>query len=143
MVLSHEQDKSGWREKGQFHPYWYARILGIFHFVVQLLSEDGNDLSEPQRVEVLWVRWYGTDPERDARSGWKAQRLPRVGFVPCDGSEADTDAFGFLDPADVIRGVHLIPAFRYGKSNEILPGRSIARAAQEDDEDYKIFYVNM
>ena len=38
-----------------------------------------------------------------ARGGWKAKKLHQIGFI--EGNEA----FGFIDPADVIRAVHLIP----------------------------------
>ncbi|KAF8235256.1 hypothetical protein L208DRAFT_1257852, partial [Tricholoma matsutake] len=51
-------------------------------------------------------------------------------------------AFGFLDPADVIRGVHMIPAFAYGTTSEFL-GPSIARQQCENDEDWVYYYVSM
>jgi len=60
--------------------------------------------------DFLWVRWFAHDVT--APSGWAAKRLPRVGFYDGD----DESAFGFLDPDMVVRGVQLIPAFKYGRT---------------------------
>jgi len=72
-------------------------------------------------MEFLWVRWFEYD------YGWKAglkrRRLHRVRFVP----QGEAHAYGFLDPDDVIRGAHLIPAFAHGQTNS----------------EHKYFYVNM
>ncbi|KAF8460696.1 hypothetical protein JB92DRAFT_3137451 [Gautieria morchelliformis] len=85
MLTSNEDPTPG----GTPHPYWYARVLGIFHAQVQRLGASG--LSPPVSFDFLWVCWFGRDPEY--RSGWSARRLDRVGFVP----ESDEDTFGFLD----------------------------------------------
>jgi hypothetical protein len=69
--------------------------------------------------------------------GWKVKRLERVGFIPID----DPGAFGFLDPQQVIRGIHLIPAFNYGHMDTLLPP-SIARPTHNNNEDWTFFYVN-
>lgn len=130
MVLSQEeQGTEGW------HPYWYARVVGIFHTDVKYIgpASPGN---QTRRFEFLWVRWFGTDPEY--KSGWSAQRLHRIGFVPGD----DPQAFGFLDPQCVIRGTHLIPSFHYGRTASLLPP-SIARTPTDKDEDWVNYYVNM
>ena len=71
-------------------------------------------------MDLLWVRWFGR--ELGYASGWDTRRLHRLGFIPHD----QPDAFGFLDPADVIRGIHLIPAFAHGH-----------------DEEWVYYYVNM
>ncbi|KAG2745189.1 hypothetical protein P692DRAFT_201868719 [Suillus brevipes Sb2] len=94
MVLSGETSPS--------HPYWYARVLGIYHMEVWV-----NDGGQPMKrdVEVLWVRWLAA--LRNHRSSIKLARLPKIAFV----EESDPDAFGFLDPGQVIRRAHLIPAF--------------------------------
>jgi hypothetical protein len=114
------------------HPYWYAQIIGIFHVNV---SYDGVDAV---KMDVLWIRWLGLDPEH--ASGWKSRRLPRVGFIPDEGS---SPAFGFLDPSVVIRGIHLIQAFHHGRTDQLL-GPSVARWNDEDNsEDWQNFYVNM
>ena len=117
------------------HPYWYARIIGIYHALVIHPSS-----VDPIHMDFLWVRWYGSDPDPRYKSGWKARRLPHVGFV------ADTidssPAFGFLDPIHIIRGVHLIPAFNDGSRSDLLEP-SLARLPDEGDFDYSFYYVNM
>lgn len=117
------------------HPYWYGRIVGVFHADVCHLAAN-SEFREPQHMEFLWVRWYGRDLNYAA--GWKAKRLHRLGFVD---SELD-GAFGFLDPREIIRGVHLIPGFHYGQTDELL-APSIARQLDEKDLDYVYYYVNM
>lgn len=108
MVKSHEETERN------SHPYWYGRIITAFHAEVCHTGPDSVS-HQPQHMEFLWVRWYGRDME--SRAGWKAKRLHRVGFVPSD----EPYAFGFLNPKEVIRGVHLIPAFEHGQTSELLP----------------------
>ena len=119
------------------HPFWYAQVLGIFHASAFDTNTESTARS-PQRMEFLWVRWLGVDP--DHRSGFRHARLPKMGFIPHD----DSDAFGFLDPSQVIRGCHLIPAFADGKTSSLMPyqGETVARDPGEL-EDWTHFYVNM
>ena len=49
---------------------------------------------------------------------------------------------GFLDPEQVIRGVHLIPTFARGHTSERL-GPSITCQPTENDEDWEGYYINM
>ena len=56
--------------------------------------------------------------------------------------EGEPEAFGFINPEDVIRGVHVIPAFCYGRTKNLLPP-SIACNKSENDEDWDWYYVNM
>lgn len=132
MVLSSNKEDGA-------HPYWYARVIGIFHCLVRHRGLDGSD-GDFQRVEFLWVRWY-TDPVNEC--GWAKKRLPRLRFVQHD----KPDAFGFVNPADVIRGIHIIPAFYYGRTSLILPNPSLARAcgrdAEVEEDDWEFAYVNM
>lgn len=129
MVMANEDDES------DTHPFWYGRIIGIFHVFVRHSGPASNS-NESQRLNFLWVRWLGRD--LSYKSGFKAKRYPRVGFVNDDSS----DMFGFLDPRALVRGVHLIPAFAYGKTTELL-GPSIVRQPQEKHEDWVWYYVNM
>ena len=57
-----------------------------------------------------------------------------------DGS--NSESFGFIDPGDVLRAVHLIPCFSLGRTTSIL-STSVARRANEDDQDYERYYVNL
>jgi len=129
MVLSQEKEPDA-------HPYWYARIIGIYHTLVRHESSP-----DPIPIEFLFIRWYGLDLDRTSRFGWKMRRLPKVGFVP-DHPEAGSPAFGFLDPAQVIRGVHLIPSFSEGLTGDLLEP-SFARLEHEGDLDWLCYYVNM
>ena len=57
------------------HPYWYGRIIGIFHANV-VYSGPGSRSSEPQTMEFLWVRWLGREPREDYHEGWRSRCLP-------------------------------------------------------------------
>ena len=56
-------------------------------------------------------------------------------FIPHDS--ADEEPFGFIDPATVIRGCHLIPDFNLGRTRELMP----ASLFQDDAGDWKRFCV--
>lgn len=124
MVLSGESTPS--------HPYWYARILGIYHLDTWL---EGSEIS--QHLEVLYVRWLA--PIKSHQSGMQRARLPKVAFV----EESDYDAFGFLDPGQVIRGAHLIPVFASERGvSSLRHGKSLACPIGELD-DWEEYYVGM
>jgi hypothetical protein len=127
MMLSRDSDDE--------HPYWYARVIGIFHAMV-MHTGPKSKLREAKKMEFLFVRWFGLDTECSDRGGWKAKKLHQIGFI-----EGDT-AFGFVDPSDVIRAIHLIPRFSQGRTKDLL-GPSIARSVLEKDEDWVRYYVNM
>lgn len=129
MVLSHDEDPHG-------HPYWYARVLGIFHCQVLHLEPSATNRSV-QHMEFLWVRWFGTVPGH--RSGSAVARLPKIGFVP----DTDPLAFGFLDPSLVIRGCHIIPSFKDGRTAELLTASVTAGRRPDETDDWAEFYVNM
>ena len=94
------------------HPFWYARVFGIYHANVYF----GGPLKcRSERVDFFFVRWFGHDP--DWKGGPAACRLDRIGWVP---EHDNSGAFGFLDPARVIRACHLIPAFSEGKTARLL-----------------------
>jgi hypothetical protein len=88
-------------------------------------------------IEVLYVRWLA--PLIDHQSGIHCARLPQVAFV----EETDRDAFGFLNPSQVIRSAHLIPAFVSGRGTSSLRrGKSFARQDDELD-DWEAYYMGM
>jgi hypothetical protein len=118
MVLAHEDDADV-----DPHPYWYAKVLGIYHVNVRI-----SDDMEPQRMEFLWVHWFGRDP--DYRGGFETRRHFRIGLM----DREDSTSYGFIDPKDVLRAVHLIPAFASG---------TIARPVPEaGDDEWEFFYVS-
>ncbi|KAG6851480.1 hypothetical protein C0991_008690 [Blastosporella zonata] len=88
-------------------------------------------------MEFLWVRWLGSEPCYS--SGRQYAKLPKIGFVP----ENDAYAFGFLDPACVIRGSHLIPTFTAGKSSDLLTAQRTAARPAGVTKDWLNFYVNV
>ena len=134
LVLSHEDEKT--------HPYWYARVVHVFHVFVQVRENEHSPFLEPTRMNVLFVRWFGRD--MDYPSGWSAKRPHRLRFFGYRDTSAD--AFGFIDPDSVIRGVHLIPAFAFGSTDDLL-GPSKARrkldGAPNAYDDWNYYYVNV
>jgi len=112
------------------HPYIYARVLGIYR--VKVLHPTMTELMD---MDVLWVRWLNINQKH--RAGWKAKRLYRVQFIP----NHKEGAFGFLDPEDVIRGVHLIPGFNHGYMEDSLDG-SISMWDYAPADNWQYYYVN-
>lgn len=124
---------SAFAEDPTQHPFCYARVIGIFHANVVYIGEQNLDY-RPRRLEFLWVRWYNI--EEGIQSGWKTRKLDRVHFPPMTSNE---DALGFLDPADVLRGCHIIPAFSSGLMHP--DGKPFSRLSQ-DQNDWLAYYIN-
>ncbi|KZT38989.1 hypothetical protein SISSUDRAFT_1128360 [Sistotremastrum suecicum HHB10207 ss-3] len=123
--------------------FWYAQVLGIFHVMAR---DRAAPTAEHRRIDVVWVRWLGNDPE--SPGSFKRKRLPRVGFVPQDpdadiAGEDSLAAFGFIDPADILRAAHLIPAFDHGRRTDLF-GANMRSSVQPKDGtgDWQYFYVN-
>ncbi|KAJ7018065.1 hypothetical protein C8F04DRAFT_977982, partial [Mycena alexandri] len=102
MVLAHEDE-----DDTTPHPYWYGRIISIFHADVRHVGPRSKNRTKIHRMEFVWVRWFGRDLSPLGLGGWIFKRLHRVGFVDAE------HAFGFLDPAEIIRACHLVPAFHH------------------------------
>lgn len=135
MILSGEESNEQADDPNSHtHPYWYARVIGIFQATVKY-SDPSSSKDGLYQMDFLFVRWFGEDPEH--HSGFKAKRLHRIGFVP----QEDEAAFGFIDPDQVIRGVHLIPAFAYGQTSALL-NKSFIRRDCNGDKDWQNYYVN-
>ncbi|KIK14700.1 hypothetical protein PISMIDRAFT_17112 [Pisolithus microcarpus 441] len=113
------------------HPFWYARLIRacIFHVYYE---------GARHYMDVLWVRWLGVEP--GYCWGINQARLPKVGFVPdCESA----GAFGFVDPALVIRACHLIPVFTEGRTDSLLcQGPSLVWPKDEVD-NWTSYYVNI
>ena len=136
MVLSREDEEDG---RTPF-PYWHARIIGIYHFMVQERANGGPAFAPPSRMDVLFVRWFGFDSP-DGQSGWGARQLHKVGFLP--DTNRHGPAFGFLNPNEVLRMVHLIPDFTADRTKTLLRGESIATQNPHPDGEYPVYYVAM
>ena len=111
------------------YPYWYAHIIGIYHTLVRHESSP-----DPIPIEFLFICWYGLDLDQTICFGWKMCRLLKFGFVP-DDPDAGSSAFGFLNPAQVIQGVHLILSFMEGLTGDLLQ-LSLAHLKHEGDLDW-------
>jgi len=129
MVLSDDEE----------HPYLYGRVLDFFHAIAKndspstLLSAD-NDTAV---LQMAWVRWFKLN-RPEGPSGFCSLRYPSVSFY--EGHELD--AFGFIHPDEIIRAVHLIPAFKLGRTKEYLGTPSMGRPEAKDG-DWRAFHVNM
>lgn len=85
-----------------------------------------------------WTSYLFAGPEQH-QFGIHVKRMPKLGFINAN----DPEAFGFLDPSNVIHGCHIKPAFVFGTTNQFLVGSLIARQEQDGDIDYFCYYVNM
>lgn len=129
MVLAKNSDNE--------HPYWYAEVLSIFHLRVRHLGQQSKS-TEVRRIDAAFVRWLDLDEK--CKGGWKAQRLQRIGYL-----DSNADAFGFLNPNLIIRGVHLIPAFDAGATENYLKPSKLGRpyAPKDDHTDWLYYYIGM
>lgn len=121
------------------HPFEYARIIGLFHIDVAFTGPSSSSRAY-KRLNIAWVRWFQFDSSYPC--GFSAQRLPRIHFL----DHSDSEAFGFLDPEQMIRGAHLIPAFSQGKTEDYLPPSLVRCPTDEStdsNKDYRYYYVNM
>ncbi|KDQ06670.1 hypothetical protein BOTBODRAFT_181375 [Botryobasidium botryosum FD-172 SS1] len=117
---------SGEKQTKTSHPFWYARILGIFHTFALDLSQPGASF---KRVEFLWVRWFGNEKYRDGAG------LARVAFM----DPMAAGSFGFVSPRKVIRASHINPAFHYGRDPQWPSGTTFV---EEEGGDWTYYYVN-
>ena len=123
MLLSH----SG----GKDHPFSYARVLGIFHANIIYTGPGSKDFLS-RRIEFLWVRWFEIIQDY---LGWEQHVPDTVKFLPM----ADDDAFGFVDPANVLRACHVIPSFADGRLHP--DGIAMSRYAN-DSSDWRRYHIN-
>lgn len=66
------------------------------------------------------------------------KHLYQIQFTPC----SDMDTFGFVNPDEIIRAAHIIPAFCHEATEDLLPGNSVAHDNNEVD-DWRYLYVNI
>ena len=123
MVLSNSDGKG--------HPFSYARVLGIFHANIIYTGPGSKDFLS-RRIEFLWVRWF--EIVQDCLD-WEQHALDAVKFLPM----TDEDAFGFVDPANVLRACHVIPSFEDGQLHP--DGIATSRCASDSD-DWRRYRIN-
>jgi hypothetical protein len=129
MLLGRNEDDSS---VDQQRPYLYARVLGIYHVNATYVGTGMVDYRS-HRIDFLWVRWYQHVDKSFSLSGQAP--LDSIRFPPM----VEPDAFGFVDPDDVLRCCHVIPCFARGLQHS--DGRGISHCAQ-DKLDWKSYYVN-
>lgn len=128
MVLSDDED----------HPYLYGRVLDVFH--AKVTNGAPNTILDEEaigKLPVVWIRWFKLDRPQGL-PGFNSLRYPSVSFYKSE----EPDAFGFIHPDEIVRAVHLIPSFKYGRTERYLEGPSKGRP-ETDDKDWEHFSVNM
>ncbi|EGN92242.1 hypothetical protein SERLA73DRAFT_66097 [Serpula lacrymans var. lacrymans S7.3] len=116
------------------HPFYYACVLSIYHANIVCTGQKVTTY-HTCKMKFLIVRWYKlcSPLDRETDSGW--YKLNMLHFVPM----AEDDAFGFVNPANVLRSCHLVPAFHKGKLHP--DGIGMSKFAQ-DAQDWKKYYIN-
>ena len=127
MVLSEAGDHT--------HPYQYGRLIDIFTVPLHYKGSRSILGQRRQKLCVLWVRWY--ERNSNYKDGFSALRLPQLSFV--DASEPG--AHGFINPTDVLRAAHLIPAFHH----ELMDPQPLEdfHATRFLSDDWNYYYANM
>lgn len=122
------------------HQYRYARVLGIYHanIIYSGQGKNGKRDYRARRMEFLWVRWFEmVGGDRTVQQGWQEGCLDALKFHQITSKEA----FGFVDPGNVLRGCHIIPRFFGGKSRCTDDAEPRSVCAQ-DHKDWKCYYAN-
>jgi hypothetical protein len=128
MLLSSEDASS------PHHQYIYAHVLGIYHVNI-IYTGPGMLDYRARRMEFLWVRWFANRDNEPVQNGWARAQLDRLEYPPMN----DEESFGFVDPAHVLRGSHLIQTFVLGMRDA--DGADISECAR-DSKDWHQYYVN-
>jgi hypothetical protein len=135
MLLSQFRDNQGdSAESGRVleHPFIYARVLGIYHANV-IVKSTGSQIYTQNRLEFLFVRWLAY---QGSSVQWASSKLDSLKFMPVNSE----NAFGFVDPVNILRGCHILPWFRGGRVRA--DGRGISKVAN-DKHDWCQYGVNL
>ena len=124
LLSSDDEDES--------HPFRYARVLGVYHVNVVYTGPGMLDYLA-RRLDFLWVRWFQYSSTQSVQ--WADYRLDNVHFPPI----ASDDAFGFVDPREVLRACHIIASFASGKVH--CDAISISKLAN-DSQDWRSYRIN-
>ena len=99
--------------------------------------------AEEEKVQTLWLKLYkeyieAIDAIDNGVNQYDTDQQPKYRIRTDISSRV-----GFLNPALVLRGAHLLPSFVNGRGTvNLRAGPSVARADGEED-DWINFYVNM
>lgn len=125
MLLANDNDDDS-------HPFRYARVLGVYHVNVVYTGSGMVDYTV-RRLDFLWVRWFQYSGPKPME--WADHSMDKVHFPPM----ASDDAFGFVDPKDVLRACHMVPGFAGGQVH--IDAISISKLAN-DSQDWRSYHVN-
>lgn len=132
MFLNGEYKPATWTSE---HPYLYGRLIGVYHANVSFVGvlPDGTRLRAEEflRLDFGWIHWY--QPELAPTK--EEFELDCVSLMSLNHASA----LGFVDPADILRGVHLVPRFACGKWNQSAISKSRMVGYQVP---WKSHYVN-
>jgi len=112
------------------HQFCYAWLIGVYHANIHFIGPGSKDYL-PRRLDFVHVRWFELVPPTVENRTW----LDALRFVRMN----NVNAFDFVDPADILRGCHLIPAFAKGRSH---PNHINLSPIAKDGDDWKYYYVN-
>ncbi|KAF6742787.1 hypothetical protein DFP72DRAFT_829608 [Ephemerocybe angulata] len=129
MLLNQAYSARSWDTE---HPYVYAKVLGIFHANVLYVGtlSDGTRCLDSHRIDLLWVHWYNILQAGESRETFQLDRLT---LEPLDSGSA----LDFLDPKDVIRGVHIVPRFSQGKNPPVPKSRWVGK-----QDSWKAYHIS-
>jgi hypothetical protein len=114
------------------HPYIYGKVLGVFHAQVLYVGQLPDGIRRPhcqwERIDFAWIRWYQFHDSEDEFT------LDTVTPSPLRSGAA----LDFVDPADIVRCVHLIPQFSKGKYD----GQGEESRFVGEQDLWKAYYIN-
>ena len=102
ITLGHKDEEGTKR-----HPYWYAKVLGIFH-----VNMRHSGPIDTKCMEFLWVHWFRCN--LDHEGGFETCHLHCIGLMDSE----DPTFYEFLNPSDVLWSVHLIATFSPNQENQ-------------------------
>lgn len=113
------------------HCFCYAWLIGVYHANIHFISPGSKDYL-PRQLDFAHVWWFELVPPMSVEN---RTQLDMLQFVPMN----NVNAFDFVNPADILRGCHLILAFARGRSH---PDHINFSPITKDGDDWKYYYVN-
>lgn len=134
LLAASVRDSNDTNTTGSLHQYRYARVVGIYHVNVIYGGRPAD--YRPRRMEFLWVRWFKVIHDVPPQQGWSTGQLDQLRFP-----SLSEDAFGFVDPSQVLRACHIVQRFTLGKISD--PGRlSLSERSRYKVDDWNVYYAN-
>ena len=88
------------------------------------------------RINLLHVRWFTCCTYE---GGDTTYRQEKIRFIE---EEDNIPAYGFINPDDVVRAVHLLPSFPDGVAEAESPYESFKLSRVKRGPEYMRYYVN-